>query len=51
MAWSLSRQGIVLPLGDVAIAACSPRTGATLIMTATDRHFEMIPGLRIRASI
>ncbi len=49
MAWSLGRQGIVLPLTDIAIAACSRRVGATLI--TTDRHFGMIPGLRIRASI
>ncbi len=49
MAWSLGRQRVVLPLTDVAIAACSRRAGATLI--TTDRHFAMIPGLRIRASI
>ncbi len=49
LAWLLGRQGIVLPLTDVAIAACSRRAGATLI--TTDRHFAMIPGLRIRASI
>lgn len=49
LAWLLGRQEIVLPLTDVAIAACSRRAGETLI--TTDRHFEMIPGLRIRASI
>jgi predicted nucleic acid-binding protein len=43
MAWRLDRQGTVLPLTDVAIAACALRIGASLI--TTDEHFSKIPGL------
>lgn len=44
-AWRLDRQGITLPLTDIAIAACSLRIGASLI--TTDEHFSRISGLNI----
>ena len=43
LAWQLDRQGIRLPLTDIAIAACSLRVGARLI--TADEHFSKIPGL------
>jgi len=45
LAWRLDRHGTVLPLTDVAIAACSMRVGARLI--TTDEHFSKISGLSI----
>lgn len=44
LAWRLDRQGKVLPLTDIVIAACAFRAGATLI--STDPHFGEIPDLR-----
>ena len=45
LAWSLDRQGIVLPAQDLLIAACALHADAT-VLTA-DAHFDRIPGLRV----
>ena len=42
--WKLDRQGIVLPLPDVAIACCARRIGAVVL--THDAHFHQIPGIR-----
>jgi predicted nucleic acid-binding protein len=49
LAWQLDRRGVVLPLTDVAIAACSLRAGASLI--TTDEHFSSISGLNTLRAI
>jgi predicted nucleic acid-binding protein len=49
LAWELDREGEVLPLTDVAIAACAKRAGATVI--TTDLHFAKVPGLMVRARL
>jgi predicted nucleic acid-binding protein len=49
LAWTLDRQGVVLPLADLAIAACGRRIGATVV--TTDPHFSRIPGLAVRATV
>ncbi len=43
LAWRLDRQGKVLPLTDIIIAACAFRAGAEVL--TRDRHFELIPDL------
>lgn len=48
LAWELDRRGEVLPLSDVAIAACAKRMGAVVI--TTDPHFAKVPGLKVRAA-
>ncbi len=45
LAWSLDRQGVVLPSPDLLIAACALHANAT-VLTA-DAHFQCIPGLRV----
>ncbi|MCX6997600.1 MAG: PIN domain-containing protein [Kiritimatiellaeota bacterium] len=45
LGWTLDRQGEVLPLTDLLIAACALQHGATLI--SNDRHFARIPGLKL----
>jgi predicted nucleic acid-binding protein len=45
LAWSLDRQGIVLPAQDVLIAAHALQADATLL--THDAHFQHIPGLRV----
>lgn len=45
LAWQLDRQGRVLPLTDIIIAACALSTGAA-VMTR-DAHFSQIPDLRV----
>ena len=45
LAWSLDRQGRVLPAQDILIAAHALQVGAT-VLTA-DAHFSFIPGLRV----
>ena len=45
LAWSLDRQGVVLPAQDLLIAACALHANAT-VLTA-DAHFSRIPGLRV----
>ena len=45
LGWALDRRGEVLPLTDLAIAACAKATGATVI--TTDPHFAKVPGLKV----
>lgn len=45
LAWSLDRQGTVLPAPDLLIAACALQAGATVL--THDKHFESIPGLKV----
>lgn len=47
LAWSLDRQGIVIPGADAVIAASAIRLGAA-VMTS-DAHFSKIAGLRVIA--
>ncbi len=49
LAWSLDRQGRVLPAQDLLIAACALHIGAT-VLTA-DAHFHSVPGLRVIGSL
>lgn len=49
LAWQLGRKGIVLPAQDVLIAASARRIEAEVL--TDDRHFEMIPGLRIAGGL
>jgi len=49
LAWSLDRQGRVLPAPDLLIAACALAADAT-VLTA-DAHFNVIPGLRVIESL
>lgn len=44
-AWALDRQGCVLPVADLLIAACAKRVGATVV--TEDPHFSRIPGLKL----
>jgi predicted nucleic acid-binding protein len=45
LAWSLDRQGIVLPAQDLLIAAVALQADATVL--TSDAHFQEIPGLRV----
>lgn len=45
LAWSLDRQGVVLPAQDNLIAAHALEADATLL--THDAHFQHIPGLRV----
>jgi predicted nucleic acid-binding protein len=45
LAWSLDRQGIVIPATDLIIAACALQTGAAVL--TYDTHFRQIPGLQV----
>ncbi len=45
LAWTLDRQGVVLPAPDLLIAACALQTNAAVL--TTDLHFKQIPGLRV----
>lgn len=49
LAWELDRRGEVLPLTDIAIAACAKRAGAVVI--TTDPHFAKVPGLKVRVAL
>lgn len=49
LAWSLDRQGRVLPAQDILIAAHALQTNA-LVLTH-DAHFHEIPGLRVSDSL
>jgi predicted nucleic acid-binding protein len=49
LAWNLDRQGLVLPLTDIAIACCALRENATLI--SSDQHFRQVPRLRVREAL
>jgi predicted nucleic acid-binding protein len=43
LAWSLDRQGMILPAQDILIAAHALQTNATVL--THDAHFSSIPGL------
>lgn len=43
LAWQLDRQGRVLPIQDLHIAACALSINAVVL--TTDKHFQEIPGL------
>jgi hypothetical protein len=45
MPWRLDRQGARVPLTDMVIACCAQRIGAVVL--TFDRHFSLIPGLRV----
>jgi len=45
LAWSLDRQGVILPAQDILIAAHALQTDATVL--THDAHFSSIPGLRV----
>jgi len=49
LAWSLDRQGMVIPATDVIIAACALHAGAA-VLTA-DAHFQVVPGLEVLESL
>jgi predicted nucleic acid-binding protein len=49
LAWSLDRQGKVLPAPDLVIAACALHAGAA-VLTA-DAHFREVPGLEVLESL
>jgi predicted nucleic acid-binding protein len=44
LAWSLDREGRVLPLTDVIIAVCARRAQATLV--TRDKHYRQIPDVK-----
>jgi len=45
LAWSLDRQGVILPAQDILIAAHALQADATVL--THDVHFSSIPGLRV----
>ena len=45
LAWSLDRQGRILPLTDLVIASCALKEGAKVL--TSDRHFDHIPHLTV----
>jgi predicted nucleic acid-binding protein len=49
LAWSLDRQGAILPAQDILIAAHALQADAA-VLTA-DAHFHQIPGLRVIHSL
>lgn len=49
LAWSLDRQGRVLPAQDILIAAHALQADATVL--TLDAHFSSIPGLRVIARL
>lgn len=50
LAWSLDRTvGGHRPLSDILIAKCAMHVGAILV--SPDRHFEEIPGLKLRTRL
>lgn len=49
LAWSLDRQGVVLPVRDLLIATCALHLNAA-VLTA-DAHFRHVPGLRVLGSL
>ena len=48
-AWALDRKGNILPLTDLAIAACALASEAVVV--TTDPHFKRIPGLKVRKDL
>jgi predicted nucleic acid-binding protein len=49
MAWTLDRQGTVLPMTDIVIACCAKRLGAVVL--THDGHFKEIPGLKVAMTL
>ena len=49
LAWTLDRQGIVVPASDLIIGACAIEAGAILV--TTDPHFNAIPLLKTRTHL
>jgi predicted nucleic acid-binding protein len=49
MAWTLDRQGVVLPTTDLTIAGCARHVGAAVI--TRDPHFSRIPGLSVQSDL
>lgn len=49
LAWSLDRQGNILPITDILISVCAQKANAVLI--TEDPHFQRIPGLKVRADL
>jgi predicted nucleic acid-binding protein len=49
LAWSMDRQGVVIPASDIIIASCALHAGAT-VLTA-DAHFHAVPGLDVLESL
>jgi predicted nucleic acid-binding protein len=49
LAWTLDRQGKILPVTDIIIAACAQVAKAELI--TEDLHFQKIPNLKVRAEL
>jgi predicted nucleic acid-binding protein len=49
LAWSLDRQGVVLPGPDLIIAACALHAGAAVL--TLDAHFRQVPGLEVLSSL
>jgi len=45
LAWSLDRQGIVIPATDLLIATCALQAGAAVL--TRDAHFHQVPGLEV----
>jgi hypothetical protein len=45
LAWHLDRKGVIIPLQDIHIAACSLSCGAAIL--TNDEHFRQIPGLTV----
>ncbi|MBK9989424.1 MAG: PIN domain-containing protein [Verrucomicrobia bacterium] len=45
LAWTLDRQGVILPAQDILIAAHALQTDAAVL--THDAHFRSIPGLRV----
>jgi predicted nucleic acid-binding protein len=45
LAWSLDRQGVVIPATDLIIAASALQVDAAVL--TFDAHFHQIPGLRV----
>lgn len=45
LAWTMDRQGRVIPAQDIVIAACALRVDAAV--HSYDRHFSMVPGLTV----
>lgn len=49
LAWSLDRQGKILPAPDLIIAACALHAGAAVL--TRDAHFRQVPGLEVIAAL